>query len=273
MGVLNVTPDSFSDGGAYPTVADAVARARRIVAEGAAIIDVGGESTRPGADAVDLDTELARVVPVIEAIVADADCAGVPVSVDTRRGEVATAAVAAGATVINDVGASLWEVAAETGAGWVALHMAGQPATMQDAPSYIDVVGEVTEFLVERAATARRAGVEEVWIDPGIGFGKTLDHNLTLLAAVPELTATGYPVLLGTSRKASMGILNARRADAGAPGLPRRDRTEVDDRLEASIATATWAMWCGADIVRVHDVRAHVHAAKVVAGSIVATAA
>lgn len=272
MGVLNVTPDSFSDGGAYPTVADAVARARRIVAEGAAIIDVGGESTRPGADAVDLDTELARVVPVIEAIVADADCAGVPVSVDTRRGEVATAAVAAGATVINDVGASLWEVAAETGAGWVALHMAGQPATMQDAPSYIDVVGEVTEFLVERAATACRAGVEEVWIDPGIGFGKTLDHNLTLLAAVPELTATGYPVLLGTSRKASMGILNA-RADAGAPGLPRRDRTEVDDRLEASIATATWAMWCGADIVRVHDVRAHVHAAKVVAGSIVATAA
>ncbi len=272
MGVINVTPDSFSDGGAHFTPADAVARARRIVAEGADIIDVGGESTRPGADAVDLETELARVVPAIEAIVAEPDCAGIPVSVDTRRAEVARHAVAAGATVINDVGASLWEVAAELGVGWVALHMVGQPATMQESPSYRDVVGEVKEFLVERATAARAGGVREVWIDPGIGFGKTLDHNLALLAAIPELTATGFPVLLGTSRKASMGILSA-RADSGAPGLPHADRTEVGDRLEASIATATWAMWCGADIVRVHDVRAHVHAAKVVAGSILATAA
>ena len=254
MGVLNVTPDSFSDGGRYLDPDTAVARGRALAAEGADVVDVGGESTRPGAAPVGADEEQRRVLPVIRALVAD----GLTVSVDTRTPEVAAAAVEAGATIINDVSASLHEVAAATGAGWVAMHMQGTPETMQREPRYHDVVAEVRDFLVERAETAASAGVRDVWIDPGIGFGKTLEHNLALLAHLEELVATGWPVVVGTSRKSFLGTLLARsdRAEGIAP---------VDDRLEGSLATATWAAARGANMVRVHDVRATVHAMRVVA--------
>src|SRR5688572_11785882 len=250
MGVLNVTPDSFSDGGRYLDQAAAVARGHELVAEGADVVDVGGESTRPGAELVPEAEELHRVLPVVEALAPH-----VRVSVDTRKRAVAEAAVAAGATLVNDVSASLHEVAAAAGVGWVAMHMRGEPATMQDDPRYDDVVAEVRAYLVARAEAAVAAGVEEVWIDPGIGFGKTAAHNLTLLARLGELVSAGFPVVVGTSRKGFLGALLD-----GAP---------VDDRLEGSVATATWAMWQGARMVRAHDVRATVHAAQVVAGEIV----
>jgi len=259
MGVLNVTPDSFSDGGAFLGPDAALDRARTMVAEGAAIVDVGGESTRPGAEPVPVEVELARVVPVVEAV---ADL-GVRVSVDTRRAEVARAAVAAGATLVNDVSASLWPVAAELGVGWVAMHMAGEPRTMQDAPRYDDVVSEVRDHLVERAEAATAAGVSEVWIDPGFGFGKTVEHNVALVGSIGELVATGWPVLVGVSRKRTLGVLSA-RADVSGDG----DETGTDDRLEAGLAMATWAMASGVAMVRAHDVRAHVRAARVVAGEI-----
>ena len=250
MGVLNVTPDSFSDGGEWFDGAAAVARGRQMAAEGADIVDVGGESTRPGAVPVDLDEELRRVVPVVEALAPH-----VRVSVDTTKAEVATAAVAAGASLVNDVSASLWDVAATAGVGWVAMHRRGTPADMQRRPAYGDVVAEVTAFLVERAARASAAGVPEVWIDPGIGFGKTATHNLELLAAVGGLAATGYPVLVGTSRKSFLGTLAAAPDGTPAP---------VDARLPGSLATATWAMLQGAGMVRVHDVAATVQAATLV---------
>ncbi|MFM7064877.1 MAG: dihydropteroate synthase, partial [Actinomycetes bacterium] len=182
MGVLNATPDSFSDGGRHLDLEAARARVLQMVAEGADWIDVGGESTRPGAAPVPLDEELRRVVPVVEAVAADCRAAGVGLSVDTRHEPVARAAVAAGATVVNDVSASLWPVAADLGVGWVAMHMAGDPRTMQADPRYDDVVDEVRRFLAGRAETARAAGVPQVWVDPGIGFGKTTQHNLQLLA-------------------------------------------------------------------------------------------
>ena len=243
MGVLNVTPDSFSDGGRWLDRDAAVAHGLDLVAEGADIVDVGGESTRPGAAPVDVDEELRRVLPVIEALVPR-----VRVSIDTRKAAVAEAAVAAGATLVNDVSASLHEVAAVAGVGWVAMHMQGEPRTMQQDPHYDDVLAEVCDFLVERAETARAAGVDEVWIDPGIGFGKTTDHNLTLLRHLPALGATGWPVVVGTSRKSFLG-----RLTGDAP---------VDDRLEASVATAAWALANGASMVRVHDVRPTVQAAR-----------
>jgi dihydropteroate synthase len=241
MGVLNVTPDSFSDGGRYLDPELAVAHGLALVAEGADVVDVGGESTRPGAGPVDEAEERRRVVPVIEAL-----APSVRVSVDTRSAAVAEAAVAAGATLVNDVSASLWPVAAEVGAGWVAMHMRGEPVTMQEAPRYDDVVAEVGAFLQERAAQARAAGVEEVWVDPGIGFGKTLEHNLALLRSLDRLVAGGVPVVVGASRKGSLGQLTG-----GAP---------VDDRLEASVATAVWAVEQGAAMVRVHDVAPTVRA-------------
>ena len=241
MGVLNVTPDSFSDGGRYLDPELAVAHGLALVAEGADVVDVGGESTRPGAGPVDEAEERRRVVPVIEAL-----APSVRVSVDTRSAAVAEAAVAAGATLVNDVSASLWPAAAEVGAGWVAMHMRGEPVTMQEAPRYDDVVAEVGAFLQERAAQARAAGVEEVWIDPGIGFGKTLEHNLALLRSLDRLVAGGVPVVVGASRKGSLGQLTG-----GAL---------VDDRLEASVATAVWAVEQGAAMVRVHDVAATVRA-------------
>lgn len=235
MGVLNVTPDSFSDGGRWLDPDAAVARGLEMAAEGADVVDVGGESTRPGASSVDEAEELRRVVPVVEALTAH-----VRVSVDTRKRAVAEAAVAAGATIVNDISASLWPVAAEGGAGWVAMHMQGEPQTMQAAPSYGDVVGEVRTFLVDRAETALAAGVGEVWIDPGIGFGKTLDHNLALLHHLGSLVRTGFPVAVGTSRKSF---------------LARFTGPEPGDRIEGSLATAAWAIERGAAMVRVHDVR------------------
>jgi dihydropteroate synthase len=247
MGVLNVTPDSFSDGGRWVDPEAAVAHGARLAAEGADIVDVGGESTRPGARPVDADEEQRRVLPVIEAL-----APLVRVSVDTRNRATAEAAIGAGATLVNDVSANLGNVvaAAGPGVGWVAMHLGGggDPRTMQDNPRYDDVVAEVTAFLVGRAGQARAAGVDEVWIDPGIGFGKTIDHNLELLAALPELVATGYPVVIGTSRKGFLG-----RLTDGAP---------VDDRLEASLATAVWSMHAGAAMVRVHDVAPTVQAAR-----------
>jgi dihydropteroate synthase len=277
MGVLNVTPDSFSDGGRFLTLDAALAGARAMIAEGADVIDVGGESTRPGAEPVDPQVEAERVVPVIEALAGE-----VRISVDTRHESVARAAVAAGATLINDITASLWPVAADTGVGWVAMHMAGDPATMQDAPSYDDVVTEVIDHLTARAEAASAAGVDEIWIDPGFGFGKTLAHNLALLAELDRIVATGWPVVVGTSRKSTLGVLTAisdARVAPARPGVtataspPNPAPTPPDDRLEASVATATWAMVQGAQMIRVHDVRAHVHAAQVVAGHIGSTAA
>jgi dihydropteroate synthase len=250
MGVLNVTPDSFSDGGSWFDRDRAVRRGREMVVEGADIVDVGGESTRPGADPVPEDEELARVIPVVEALAAD-----VRVSIDTTKEAVAEAAVASGATLVNDVSASLWAVAARRGVGWVAMHRQGSPATMQHDPHYDDVVGEVSTLLFERAARAFSAGVEEVWIDPGIGFGKSLDHNLSLLGSLGDLVDGGYPVVVGTSRKSFLGILGS------GPGRPP---LAVDERLPGSLATATWAMAQGVGMVRVHDVSATVQAARLV---------
>ena len=256
MGVVNVTPDSFSDGGRFADHRAAVAHGLALAEEGADWVDVGGESTRPGAQPVPEAEELRRVVPVVETLAA----AGLAVSIDTRKAAVARAAVGAGATLLNDVGARLGAVAAELGVAWAAMHAQGEPATMQDAPSYRDVVAEVRDDLVARADAARAAGVPQVWIDPGIGFGKTAAHNLELLARLEELVATGYPVLVGTSRKGFLGELLG-RSDGGG-------KVPTDDRLEGSLATATWAMACGARMVRVHDVRATVHAAQVVGGEI-----
>jgi dihydropteroate synthase len=226
-----------------------------MVAEGVDVVDVGGESTRPGASAVAPDEEVRRVVPVIEALAGE-----VRVSIDTAKASVAHAALAAGATLLNDVSSSLAAVAAEHGAGFVAMHCKGTPADMQLDPRYDDVVGEVRQFLERCVTNARAAGVTEVYIDPGIGFGKSVRHNLQLLAALPELVATGVPVLVGTSRKSFIGHL-------GAGGSPDGRVGEVPplgahDRLDGSLASAVWAMACGAAVVRVHDVAATVQAAR-----------
>ncbi len=262
MGVVNVTPDSFSDGGQFIDAAVAIAHGQALAVEGADWIDVGGESTSPGAAPVPEAEEQRRILPVIEALAAD----GLRVSVDTRHAEVARAAVAAGAAMLNDVSASLGEVAAELGVPWVAMHAQGDPATMQDAPHYDDVVDEVRRHLVDRAEAAVAAGVPEVWIDPGIGFGKTADHNLALLAHLDAFVATGFPVLVGTSRKRFLGAL-AGRSDGRAEPAP------VDDRLEGSLASATWALACGAAMMRVHDVRATVAACRMAVGPITEGAA
>ena len=263
MGVLNVTPDSFSDGGRFLDHALAVARGRAMIAEGASIVDVGGESTRPGALPVDEDEEVARVIPVIEMLATDSAVAvkSVRISIDTRHAAVAVAAVAAGATIVNDVSASLHEVAADLGVGWVAMHMRGDPRTMQDEPVYDDVVAEVRDFLVERATAAVTAGVSEVWIDPGIGFGKTAVHNLALVRHVDVLVASGWPVVIGGSRKRFLGELTGRSDQSG--GEETRTPTPPDDRVEASVAMATWSCVNGVQIVRAHDVRATVRAARV----------
>ena len=250
MGVLNVTPDSFSDGGRYLEAGRAVEHGLEMARHGADVVDVGGESSRPGADPVSEREELRRVVPVIEAL-----SPHVRVSVDTVKRAVAEAAVAAGATLVNDISASLWPVAAESGVGWVAMHMQGAPRTMQEDPRYDDVVAEVRAFLCSAAETAVENGVREVWVDPGIGFGKTQSHNLALLHHLPELVAGGYPVLVGTSRKSFLGRLAPR-----ATGEP----SGVDDRQAGSIATAVWAMLAGASMVRVHDVPSAMEAATLV---------
>lgn len=253
-----MTPDSFSDGGRYLDPVAAIAHGRRLIAEGADLVDVGGESTRPGAAPVSVDEEIHRVVPVIAGLAGE-----VRLSVDTRHAAVAEAAVEAGATMVNDVSATLHEVAAARGVAWLAMHMQGRPGTMQTAPRYDDVVVEVRDHLVARAEAAAAAGVTEVWIDPGIGFGKTVGHNLALLAHLDVLVATGWPVVVGTSRKSTLGRL---LADSDGTVEP----PAVDDRLEASLATATWAMAQGAGMIRAHDVRATVQAARVVQAEIAA---
>ena len=257
MGVLNVTPDSFSDGGQWIEPQAAIDHARKMIEEGADVIDVGGESTRPGATPVDVAEEIRRVVPVIEALAGAGDHHAA-ISIDTRKEPVARAAVAAGATIINDVSASLWPVAAETGAGWVAMHMPADPAVMQQHAQYLDVVGEVRDYLIRRAAQAAAAGVTDIWIDPGIGFGKTAIHNLTLLRHLDQLVDTGWPVLVGTSRKSFLGSILSRPVGEGA----QVETVPVSDRLEGSVATVAWAITCGAAMVRVHDVRPAVMAAR-----------
>ena len=254
LGIVNVTPDSFSDGGKYLEPDAALRRAEILLAEGADMVDIGGESTRPGSHPPPEDEELRRVLPVIEAVAEMA-----PVSIDTRSETVARAAVAAGATVLNDVGANLGPLAAELGVGWIACHMQGTPATMQDQPRYDNVVDEVARFLDDRATVAAEAGVQQLWVDPGFGFGKTTDHNLELLVNLPRLVATGWPVAVGTSRKSTIGKLIA-VSDAAPEPAP------VDDRLVGSVVTATFALACGADLVRVHDAKAARQAVSVVTG-------
>jgi dihydropteroate synthase len=252
MGVLNVTPDSFSDGGRFDTPERAVQRALEMVAEGAAIIDVGGESTRPGAAPVSVDEELRRVIPVIEHIRAQTP---VIISVDTLKTEVMQAAAKAGAGLINDIRAlqnpGALEAAVASGCAVCLMHMQGEPRTMQANPTYSDVVSEVKAFLVKRVQACRSAGmsVDRIVIDPGFGFGKTADHNLELLHRLPELVDEGVPVLVGLSRKSTIAKLL---------GDPARDR------LPASIAMAVIAAMKGARIVRVHDVAATVDAMKIV---------
>ena len=253
MGIVNVTPDSFSDGGKFLDPEVAIAHGLALVDEGASVLDIGGESTRPGAAPVDVETELARVIPVIEGLAGRCR-----LSIDTRKAEVARAAVAAGATLINDVSASLWPVAAELGVGWIAMHMQGEPGSMQADPHYDDVVAEVCAFLRERAMAASEAGVKEIWVDPGFGFGKTDSHNLALLAHLDRIVEMGWPVVVGTSRKAMLGRLLA-TSDGSNELVP------ADDRLAGSIATEVWAMHAGASMIRAHDVRSAIQAAKVVA--------
>ncbi len=269
MGVVNVTPDSFSDGGAFQDSVAAVAHARRLVSEGASIVDVGGESTRPGADPVRAGEELSRVIPVVEGIAG----LGLPVqiSVDTMKAAVAEAALDAGAPYVNDVTAfrhdpELAPLVADRGLDCCLMHMLGEPRTMQEDPRYDDVVSDVKAFLEERLAFAVGEGVpeERVWLDPGIGFGKTVAHNLLLLRHLRALVATGYPVLVGTSRKSFLGRLVARSADGSADGSPGAGVLAADDRLEGSLATAAWAFTEGAAMVRAHDVRPTVQLARLV---------
>jgi len=258
MGIVNVTPDSFADGGVNFEPSDAAASARRMVYEGAAIVDVGGESTRPGADPVSLDEELRRVLPVLEELTG-----GLPVSVDTSKAEVARRATQLGAELVNDVTAlraepDLAGVVADSGSYICLMHMLGEPRTMQRNPSYDDVVSEVKAFLEERLAFAVGSGIPEdgICLDPGIGFGKTVEHNFELIRRLDELTALGRPLVVGFSRKSSLGKL---LGDADATTGP----------LSASIAAAVTAYERGATILRVHDVREHVEAlaaAQAVAG-------
>ena len=250
MGVVNVTPDSFYDGGRYFDTNAAIAHGREMIADGADIIDVGGESSRPGATPVEEHEELRRVLPVVRALARECR-----ISVDTMKPAVAHAAVECGATVINDVACCLEGVAADTGAGLIVMHMRGTPQNMQDDPRYNDVVADVFAWLEHAGASARRAGVREVYVDPGIGFGKTTDHNLALLKALPELVGQGTPVVLGTSRKRFIGSISA-RPDSGP--LP------PEERLEGSLATAVWGMTAGVAVVRVHDVRATSQATRIV---------
>jgi dihydropteroate synthase len=260
MGIVNVTPDSFSDGGRFLESDAAVAHGIDLVAQCADALDVGGESTRPGAAPVPADEELARVVPVVERL---ATATSVPVSIDTTKSAVARAALAAGATIVNDVSAGrhdpeILNVTAEAGAGYVVMHMQGEPRTMQADPRYDDVVAEVGDFLVERIDAARAAGIAPgaIAADPGIGFGKTVEHNLLLLAGLRALAErVQVPVMVGTSRKTFIGRLLG-RATGASEDLP------VDQREEGTLATVVWAVERGASIVRVHDVLPAVRAVR-----------
>ena len=246
MGIVNVTPDSFSDGGLYLEPERAIAHGRELAAAGAELLDVGGESTRPGARPVDAREELRRVGPVVAELAADGAAAAV--SIDTSKAAVAEAALAAGATVVNDVTAlrgdpELAGVCAAHRCGVVLMHMLGTPRTMQENPRYDDVVADVRSFLAERIEVAVAAGIaeERIWVDPGIGFGKTVEHNLELLRRLGELRELGRPLIVGTSRKSFLGRLSGR---------------EVDDRVGGTIASSVLALAAGADVLRVHDVAA-----------------
>jgi dihydropteroate synthase len=243
MGIVNVTPDSFSDGGKFLDPSAAVARAHELVRQGAEIIDVGGESTRPGAEPVGEAEELRRVVPVVERLALEVE---VPLSIDTRKAAVAKQALQAGASIVNDVGANreedgIWRLVAESGAGYICMHMRGTPQTMQADPIYEDVVTEVKTFWTDRLERLGQAGISEdqVVLDPGLGFGKAVEHNLQLLAAWPRLTKLKRPLLLGVSRKSFMGRL------LGA---------DVNSRLPASLACSCWAVQSGVQLIRTHDV-------------------
>lgn len=243
MGVVNITPDSFSDGGRFFSVAGAVAHARRLVEEGADILDIGGESSRPGAQGVGVEEEIGRTIPVIEAL----RDGGVPLSIDTAKPEVMRAAIDAGAVMVNDIQAlqtpGALEAVKASAAAVCLMHMQGSPRTMQKAPRYGDVVAEIKDFLAARAAAVVAAGIaaERIVLDPGFGFGKTAEHNLELLRRLGEIAAGGYPVLAGLSRKATLGEITGR---------------PVGERLHASVAAAVLAAERGAAIVRVHDVAA-----------------
>jgi dihydropteroate synthase len=257
MGVVNATPDSFSDGGLYLEPDAAVAHGERLAAEGASILDVGGESTRPGATPVAEEEELARVIPVIERLAAT----DARLSIDTAKPGVARAAVSAGASIVNDVSAFRFSpdmagLVAEVGVDCVVMHMLGEPRTMQDDPRYDDVVSEVRAFLEERLAFATGEGVpeERVWVDPGIGFGKTVEHNLELIQRLDEIVSIGRPVVVGTSRKSFLGKL-----------LSGRPTTE---RLPGTIATNVMALERGASVFRVHDVAPVVQALTVAAATV-----
>jgi len=255
MGVVNVTPDSFSDGGQFLDPDAAIAHGIELASQGAAVLDIGGESTRPGADPVSEEEELRRVVPVVEGL---AGRGGWEVSVDTAKRAVAEGALESGAAIVNDVTAfrgdpGMAELVAERGAGCCLMHMLGEPRTMQDAPRYDDVVSEVKGFLEERLAFAVDAGVaeEKVWLDPGIGFGKSVEHNLELLRRLDELVAIGRPIVVGTSRKSFLGKLAGGRPESG--------------RLPGTIATNVLALERGASVFRVHDVAAVADALTVTA--------
>lgn len=255
MGILNLTPDSFSDGGRYTGVELALKHAQQMVAEGARIIDVGGESTRPGSRRVSAEEQLSRILDITRALRQQLP-AEVVISVDTTRVPVAEAAIRAGANMLNDISAGrddprMFALAAETGVPIVLMHMQGTPETMQDNPSYTDVVAEVKNFLLQRAQAAREAGVtaEQLVIDPGIGFGKTRQHNLQLLAALPAFVSSGYPVLLGTSRKRFMGTI-----------CHEQDTSEL---IGATCTTTVIGAQAGISIFRVHDVRPNRQAMEV----------
>jgi dihydropteroate synthase len=247
MGVVNVTPDSFSDGGLFLDTERAIEHGRELAAEGADILDVGGESTRPGAEAVSAGEELERVGPVVAAL-AGGGGPGAAVSIDTSKAEVAAAALDAGAKIVNDVtalraDAELAALCAERGSDLILMHMQGEPRTMQEDPTYHDVVDEVRAFLAERIEVAVAAGIaeERIWVDPGIGFGKTVEHNLELLRRLGELRELGRPVVIGTSRKRFLGALTGR---------------EVGERIGGTVASNVLALAGGAEVFRVHDVRA-----------------
>ncbi|QDU68519.1 dihydropteroate synthase [Engelhardtia mirabilis] len=262
VGVLNLTPDSFSDGGELDGPAAAVARARALLEAGADLLDLGGESTRPGAEPISTEVELERVLPTLRAL---ADAGLGPISIDTRRAPVAAAALAEGATIVNDVEAGtrdreMLPLVAESGCGYVAMHMRGDPRDMQQAPRYTDVVAEVTEFLRARLAACDEAGIdtERVWLDPGIGFGKTLEHNLALLARLNELRSLGRPLFVGVSRKRFIGVLTDERE-------PARRAFGTAGAIAACVAG-------GAQWLRVHDV-APMRAAARVAAAVVGRSA
>ena len=256
MGVLNVTPDSFSDGGQHAQLETALTHARALLAQGADFIDVGGESTRPGAVEVSEQEELDRTIPVIERLAAEI---AVPISIDTQKPAVMRAAVAAGASLINDVAALRAEgalaAAADLNVPVCLMHMQGAPRTMQQTPHYVDVVSEVADFLQARAAACVESGIphEHILLDPGFGFGKTLDHNVTLMQGLPQLTELGYPLLIGVSRKSMIGML------AGSVEEP----VAVEQRLAGSVAAALFAVTQGAAILRVHDVAESAQALRV----------